>query len=51
MTIKTYYSKLSWEAAVNQAKAEGHKLLGYTVQAACFEDLIIVRCYEWKCEA
>lgn len=46
MTIKTYYTKLSWEAAVAEAKAEGYKFLGYTFQAACFKNLIIIRHYE-----
>ena len=48
MTIKTYYTKTNFEIAVAQAKAEGHKFLGYTTQAACFVDLIIVRAYEWR---
>ena len=45
MTIKTYETKLSWKAAVEQAKAEGHIFLGLTCNAACFKDLIIVRAY------
>lgn len=45
MAIKTYQTKLSWEAAVKQAKADGHIFLGLTDTAACFKDLIIVRAY------
>jgi len=46
MIIKTYETKLSWKAAVEQAKQEGHIFLGLTTEAACFTDLIIIRAYE-----
>lgn len=48
MEIKRYYTKLSFEQAVELAKHEGHIFLGYTYNAACFKDLILVRCYEDK---
>lgn len=45
MTIKKYYTKLSFKQAVELAKSEGHIFLGYTYSSACFKDLILVRCY------
>lgn len=44
--IKRYYTKMSFEQAVALAKAEGHIFRGYTYDCACFNDLILVRCYE-----
>lgn len=46
MKIKYYETKLSWKAAVEQAKAEGHRFLGLTWNAACFDDLIIARLFD-----
>lgn len=45
MTIKYYHTQKSFRAAVAQAKAEGYKFLGYTWDAACFVDLVLVRTY------
>ena len=46
MKVKTYYTKLSWLAAVKEAKIKGHKFLGLTWDAACFDDLVIIRRYD-----
>lgn len=48
MIIQRTYTKTAFESAVALAKAEGHKFLGMTWDAACFTDLIIIRVYGCK---
>ncbi len=46
MKIKRYYTKLSFEQAVELYKREGHKFLGLTWNSACFKDMILIREYD-----
>lgn len=48
MVIKKYYTKLSFEQAVELYKRENHKFLGLTWDCACFKDIILVRAYDNK---
>ncbi len=48
MEIKKYYTKTSFEQAIELFKREGHKFLGLTWDSACFDDMILIRKYENK---
>lgn len=48
MTIKKYYTELSFKQAVDLYKREGHQFLGLTWNVACFKDMILIRDYENK---
>lgn len=48
MTIKKYYTELSFKQAIELYKREGHKFLGLTWNCACFKDMILVREYDNK---
>lgn len=46
MEVRKAYTPTEFKQMVEQLKAEGHIFFGYTWNHACFNDIVVERCYE-----